>query len=191
MQGFQLANKLKPCCFCAVKSLTSAMAALMENYSQNLFTMRQHAVQIFQAGLSAVEPGAAIARCCQRQGDLLTIKDKTYDLSSFDSVYVIGAGKAGASMAQAVEALLGEHLSAGLVLVKSLGVLFPAACGADEINYPSDTPLLAAGSFIMVIGPSCKKLSFTRLIIRCRTSMDNGLLRPCLSWPAGPMKGRW
>ena len=32
--------------------------------------------------------------------------------------------------------------------IESLGVVFPAACGVDKVNYPSDTPLLAAGSFI-------------------------------------------
>jgi hydroxypyruvate reductase len=44
--------------------------------------------------------------------------ERAYDLSRFDRVLVLGAGKAGAAMAQAVEALLGDHLAGGLVVVK-------------------------------------------------------------------------
>jgi hypothetical protein len=32
--------------------------------------------------------------------------------------------------------------------LESLGVIFPAACRVDVIDYPRDTPLLAAGWFI-------------------------------------------
>lgn len=90
----------------------------MEQPPQNLAVMRQHAEQIFQAGLRAVDPGAAIKRCCRLDGDRLLIKDKSYNLSLFDTVLVLGAGKAGASMAKAVEELLGDRLSGGVVAVK-------------------------------------------------------------------------
>jgi len=40
-------------------------------------------------------------------------------------------------------------LLASQKIFKSLGGVFPAACGVDKIHYMSDTPLLAAGSFII------------------------------------------
>lgn len=80
--------------------------------------MRQQAEQIFQSGLKAVDTGVAIMRCCRLEGDQLLIKDNVYHLSRFDQVIVLGAGKAGATMAKAIEELLGDHLSSGIVTVK-------------------------------------------------------------------------
>ena len=90
----------------------------MEQSTQQFATMRQHADQIFQAGLQAVEPCTAILRCCSIDGDKLLIEEKTFDLSLFDKIIVLGAGKAGGSMAAAVEELLGDRLSGGIVTVK-------------------------------------------------------------------------
>jgi hydroxypyruvate reductase len=90
----------------------------MDQSRYNLAALRSHAEQIFQAGLRAVEPGAAIRRCCRLDGDSLLIGDKVYDLTGFARILVLGAGKAGASMAKAVEKLLGERLDGGVVVVK-------------------------------------------------------------------------
>lgn len=54
----------------------------------------------------------------QRTGDTPTVAGATYDLRSYRRVYVVGAGKAGASMAAAVAAVLGDRLDDGLVVVK-------------------------------------------------------------------------
>src|SRR5205085_8004921 len=43
---------------------------------------------------------------------------KKLDTSRYRRIYVIGAGKAGASMAQAAERVLGRRIAAGLVNVK-------------------------------------------------------------------------
>lgn len=90
----------------------------MRQTNQSLAVMRQQAVQIFQAGLGAVDPAAAIGRCCRLDGDWLRVKDQAYDLTRFERVVVLGAGKAGGAMAKAVEGLLGDRLTEGLVVVK-------------------------------------------------------------------------
>lgn len=89
-----------------------------ETMNSALARMRQDIDLIFRAGLSAVEPGAAIKRCCRLDGELLEVGEKTYDLQSFKRIVVLGAGKAGASMAAAIEELLGNRISEGLVVVK-------------------------------------------------------------------------
>ena len=43
---------------------------------------------------------------------------RSRDFSRFRNIYVIGAGKAGASMAQAAERVLGRRITAGLINVK-------------------------------------------------------------------------
>ena len=79
---------------------------------------RQRAIEIFQAGLQAVNPRAAMKRFCQLDGTTLTIDGSNYDLGLFEKVLVIGAGKAGASMARAIEDILGDRLSEGVITVK-------------------------------------------------------------------------
>jgi glycerate 2-kinase len=79
---------------------------------------RNDAVDIFRAGLEAVEPGSAIRRFCKRQGDALRIGKQTVNLKEYENIYLVGAGKATAPMAAAMEALLGDRLTAGMITVK-------------------------------------------------------------------------
>jgi len=69
--------------------------------------LRKHAGAIFQAALSAADPAGAVERHLKRR-----------DFSRFHNIYVVGAGKAGASMAQAAERVLGRRIAAGLLNVK-------------------------------------------------------------------------
>ena len=57
--------------------------------------------------MAAADPAKAVAAHLRR-----------LKLSRFRNIYVIGAGKAGASMAQAAERFLGRRITAGLVNVK-------------------------------------------------------------------------
>ncbi|MBI9087098.1 MAG: glycerate kinase [Desulfobacterales bacterium] len=90
----------------------------MPDSSESLTHLRQQAEAIFRAGLEAVEPAAAIGRHCHRNRAVLVAGDNRYDLTRFRNIYVVGAGKAAAPMAAAVEMLLKERLTAGMVTVK-------------------------------------------------------------------------
>ena len=81
-------------------------------------TLRRDARAIFQAGLKAVEPSAAVHRFVERQGDRLRVEETEYDLSEIERVFVLGAGKAGAAMARAVEERLADRIAEGWVNVK-------------------------------------------------------------------------
>src|SRR5262245_29746504 len=74
--------------------------------------------RIYQAAIRAVDPRAVTLRALQRNGDLLTLAGVTFDLSAVRHLYVIGFGKAAATMAQAVEIALGDRISAGVVVTK-------------------------------------------------------------------------
>jgi len=74
--------------------------------------------RILAASLLAVEPGAAVDRHMRRDGEQLTIGERTYNLSHYQRVLVIGAGKAGAPMAQAAVNILGNYLTQALIIVK-------------------------------------------------------------------------
>jgi len=79
---------------------------------------RNDAVAIFNAGLKAVAPDSAIKRFCRRQGDELWIGQQSFNLMTFENIYLVGAGKATAPMAATMEDLLGDRLTAGAITVK-------------------------------------------------------------------------
>jgi hydroxypyruvate reductase len=80
--------------------------------------LRRDLHRIFQAALRAVDPGEAVRTHVRRAGQHLYVADHVYDLGQYDTVSVIGVGKAGAAMAMAVETLLGDRLQGGHVIVK-------------------------------------------------------------------------
>ena len=80
---------------------------------------RTKIVAVLKAALAAVEPYHAVASVLQRQGEKFTVNGVTFDLADFRRVLVIGAGKAGAPMAQAVEHILKDKVDQGLVVVKA------------------------------------------------------------------------
>lgn len=80
--------------------------------------LRQHAREIFKAAVDAVRPEACIARTVSREGATLTLGKTQIDLNRIDKLYLIGAGKASAAMAAAMEVLLGDRIAAGAICVK-------------------------------------------------------------------------
>ncbi|MBN2398591.1 MAG: DUF4147 domain-containing protein, partial [Deltaproteobacteria bacterium] len=73
---------------------------------------------IFDAGLKAADPGEAVKRTVRRAGECLEIGDRRYDVATFDRILVVGAGKAAASMAAALEDILIERITGGVIITK-------------------------------------------------------------------------
>ena len=69
-------------------------------------SLRRQALRIFRAALKAAAPDQAVLRHLR------------LDPEPFRNIYVIGAGKASAQMARAVERLLGARINGGLINVK-------------------------------------------------------------------------
>jgi glycerate 2-kinase len=80
--------------------------------------LREDASRIFYKGLEAVEPRAAVKRNCRLEEGTLHIGNSTYDISKVKNIYVIGSGKASAPMAAAVEDILGDRITSGIINVK-------------------------------------------------------------------------
>jgi hydroxypyruvate reductase len=84
----------------------------------SLDNLRADARSIFAAGLESADPFAAVARILELRNDCLWVGDRTYELSAVQNIFVVGCGKAAARMALAVQALLGERLVGGVIVVK-------------------------------------------------------------------------
>ncbi len=73
--------------------------------------------QIFLAGLAAAGPARAVAANLQFARGRLAAGPHRFDLDRFLNILVVGAGKAAGGMGEAVEALLGDRISAGLIIM--------------------------------------------------------------------------
>ena len=90
--------------------------------------MNEHKTRLLainKAALAAVAPDGAVMRHLQREGSRLHLLNeqgtdiiRTADLDSMRRIVVLGAGKGAAPMARALENLLGDRISDGLVIVK-------------------------------------------------------------------------
>ena len=90
----------------------------MNPKSKDIQAMREDAVSIFYSGLRAVEPGAAVKNYCHVEGNQFFVGDRKYDLSRVNDIFVIGAGKASAPMAVAIEDLIGSRIKHGIINIK-------------------------------------------------------------------------
>jgi len=73
---------------------------------------------IFNAALAAVDPYNAVLKAARVEHGRLHVAGVQYDLAAYHRIIVVGAGKATARMALAVESLLGNRIAAGLIIVK-------------------------------------------------------------------------
>jgi len=74
--------------------------------------------EILRAGLDAVDPERAVRRYVRREHETLFVGEGSYGLDRFRRVILAGAGKGSAPMAKALEDILGDRLSSGLIIVK-------------------------------------------------------------------------
>jgi glycerate 2-kinase len=87
-------------------------------------------------GLTAVDARTAVGRAILRNGEALVIGRRRYDLRRYERVVVVGAGKATASMARAVEQRLGPRLHGGFVVVKHGHVVPTRRIVVAEADHP-------------------------------------------------------
>ncbi len=74
--------------------------------------------RILGAALSAVDPKTAVLNSLLRKNYQLEVDQEIYNLVEYDRVIIIGAGKAGQPMAEAVQQVLGDKIDIGLIIVK-------------------------------------------------------------------------
>ncbi|BCS87783.1 glycerate kinase type-2 family protein [Pseudodesulfovibrio sediminis] len=79
---------------------------------------KQDLLRIIDSAIHAVSPEIAMQNTLKRTGDILTVEGTEYDLTSYERIIVVGAGKASASMAKKLEELLGDLLHGGIVATK-------------------------------------------------------------------------
>lgn len=80
----------------------------------NITQLRLAAREIFEKTLAAVDAGAAVRRSVRLEGSRLSIRDNVIEIGN-RAVYSIAIGKAAVKMASALEEILGERFTAGIL----------------------------------------------------------------------------
>jgi len=100
-------------------------------------TMRQKDLtKIFNAALAAVDPCAAVLNAVHLEQNALHAAGASYPLDAYQRILVIGAGKSAAHMALAMEQLLDDKISSGLIVTKYEHALQPGIVQQLEAAHP-------------------------------------------------------
>ena len=81
-------------------------------------SLRRNALSILRFSIKACDPFHAIKNHIQLKRGKLWADHLPYDLKSFQRIFIIGAGKASARMASALEEILADRISSGIVIAK-------------------------------------------------------------------------
>ena len=92
--------------------------------------------RILTAALAAVDPFEAVRAAVRRKGMTLQVGEHRYDLNRYTRIFAIGAGKASARMAVALEQRLGTTLTGGAVIVKYGHSATTAFIDIQEAGHP-------------------------------------------------------
>ena len=92
--------------------------SLIGNFGDEVLQRLRHdACVILESALRAVDPIKVVLNALSLEGDILSYKGGSVDLSKTKKIIVVGGGKAGGLMAKAVEGLLGKQITSGHINV--------------------------------------------------------------------------
>ncbi|MEM2351725.1 MAG: DUF4147 domain-containing protein, partial [Thermoproteota archaeon] len=78
---------------------------------------REIALKAIEKAINAANPKNIIRSRVKVINDNLIINEETFNLKSFKGIFIVGGGKASGFMAEAMEDILGDRISDGIVIV--------------------------------------------------------------------------
>lgn len=149
--------------------------------------------KLIVTGLAAADPYHALLKSMSCDGHLLQVGRRTYNLDHIDRIVAVGAGKASARMAQAIEHILETKLEQGLVVVRPGHRVQTRQIAVVEASHPipdraDGTPLNVSRSWLTISRLATSSLSCCReghqasCPLRLRASLwrpNNGLRVYC------------
>jgi len=98
---------------------------------------RALALKSLESALKAVDPRQIIESRLSLKDSVLKVNGHSFDFKKLRNVYVVGGGKAGGSMAEALERILGKHITAGFVNVPTNSKHKTKIVELHEASHPS------------------------------------------------------
>lgn len=135
---------------------------------------KELALQIFLAGVERVKPENLIKGILSLENNILTSKEYSFPLQDYKNIYIAGTGKASAGMAKAIEEILGDRITGGILSTK-YGHSVP--CNKIKIieaghPYPDENSVKAANEIYSL----CKKADEKDLILFLLSGGGSALL---------------
>lgn len=95
--------------------ITNKEALIANTYSQVNAEARRIALTLLETAISAVDPMELIKTQIHVNGNTLTVGPYTLNLTKYKEILVLGGGKASGAMAEMVERILGDRITAGFI----------------------------------------------------------------------------
>lgn len=137
--------------------------------------LRRDALRIMKAGLDAVDTQDVVKRRVQRKGEVLTIGKQKYRLNRYKRVFVIGVGKASFDASKALESILGDRITDGIVLDVKGGELKYIKSLIGTHPFPSHANIRATAQILGIL----KGVTASDLVITIISGGGSALL----CWP--------
>jgi glycerate 2-kinase len=126
--------------------------------TSNIRRCRDLALQCLEQAVNAADPKRLIKEKMKVENDQFVVEDCTFDLREFKHVYVVGGGKAGGKMAQAIEEILGNHITAGVVNIPYGASQKTKGIKLNEARHPVPDEAGVAGTLrIMALAEQAKE----------------------------------
>ncbi len=118
---------------------------------------RKAALEIVEAGLFAIDTEQAIQSRVSLKDDTLKIDDRSFDVGNFDRIFVVGVGKCSLEAGRALENVLGDRLSGGIVLDVHRGVLKKIKAYSGTHPFPTEANVDATSEIIRLLSSLTEK----------------------------------
>ncbi len=146
---------------------------LNSSLNDSIRTLRKLALDCLEIAISSVLPEKLIKKTISIDGNILLVGGHHYDLKNYDSIYIIGGGKASEEMASTIESMLKsfKNLSYKGIINVPIGtphknLKFSNKIVFNEANHPipDEMGLLGTRNMIDLISKSTNKDLFIILI---------------------------
>jgi glycerate-2-kinase len=99
-----------------VKELIKNKRELVKNgFTRGDRSARKIALDVLERVLEEADPRAAVKKSFKVENNSLIVGGEEFNLENFENIFVLGGGKAGGGMSEAVEEVLGTRISGGEV----------------------------------------------------------------------------
>ena len=127
---------------------------IIKNFTQLATSpLRRDALQIIDAGFSVINTEKVIKNSISlEEGSLLRVKDQWLDLSRYRRIYLVGIGKVAYTAAKALENILGDFITDGIVLDIQAGPLRKIRSMVGTHPKPTQANVSATREIISLLG---------------------------------------
>jgi len=96
------------------------------------------ALDFIKAAIDAVQPERVTETMVSLEHGILTIEETSYNLEKYNEVVIVGGGKAAGGVTQALESILEQYRTNGLVVTKQRSSLSEVRCIVGSHPLPTD-----------------------------------------------------